>query len=326
MACSVLIPVSVLLVLTVSISILLITLYSTQPVRKSPCGGGPHGRLQPRTTRSPTSCCLRFVNIQHLPIPYFASTRKKARALHRQGLFSRVDVVFMQEAFSRILLDKKDILTQWSELDASLQLTCAEAALPPGYFTDSGLAAAAATGGAAMSSVKFIAFKGFSNGKASCSFANKGVAVFEVTSGDRSFRVANTHLQAVSAGNHVQLQQFSVAVQFAMAHGALILGGDMNVHEWSDLLAMTDVVLTFTNGKGAYVPHDNLPTCCKRKSKRYTYTTSLRLDHVWVLDTAAASCSPLTTRDDLTDGISDHACLETTLYFSAPGFPTVLGK
>lgn len=294
------------LLLAVFLGTTVYSLYRTKPARLSPpC-------LHAHAQNSTSTCRIRFVNIQHLPIPYFHSTHKKAAALHARGLFADVDVVFMQEAFSRILLDKTDILTEWANMDASLQLTCAETALPSGYFTDSGLAAAGCS--PREWSVRYVAFQNFSTGEPPCSFAFKGVAVFEVFNARHSFRVANTHLQAVSEGNAIQLQQFTDALTFAISQGAVILGGDFNVHGSSDLHAMTDLVQTLTHGRGAYVPHDNQPTCCKQKSDAFMYTTATRLDHVWILNTSTVNSKHVITRDDLTNGISDHACLETTLY------------
>lgn len=297
---------ALVLLLALFLGTVVYSLYRTKPARRSPPSSHVHAQ------GSASTCRIRFVNIQHLPIPYFLSTRKKAAALHGKGLFADVDVVFMQEAFSRILLDKTDILTEWANMNASLQLTCAETALPSGYFTDSGLAAA----GCAPRewSVRYVAFQNFSTGEPPCSFAYKGVAVFEVFNAKHSFRVANTHLQAVSEGNAIQLQQFTEALTFAIEQGALIIGGDFNVHGSADLHAMTNLVQTLTHGQGAYVPHDNQPTCCKQKSDAFAYTTASRLDHVWILNTVAVQSKHVITRDDLTDGISDHACLETTFY------------
>ena len=282
--------------------------------RRSPAPMIPR-RARTGMADSSSTCRLRFVNIQLLPIPYLVSMRDKATKLHKNGLFNNVDVVFIQEAFSRIFIDKSDFLTYMGLVEPKLQLAATESAIPFGYFTDSGLAAAASD----PWSVTYVASKAFTDGTLPCSLAYKSVSVFEVNAAGRVFRVANTHLQSDSSNNEIQQQQFEAAVKFAVLHGAVIIGGDVNVAEKPHLLAMTQVVREVTLGKGAFVSHDNQPTCCKSKhrnsSGRYKYATESRIDHVWILDASKVSCKGISTQDAFTDGASDHACLDLTLHF-----------
>ena len=290
--------------------LVLVYTYTIKPVRASPSTLLRH-ESSDAVPREGT-CRFRFVNIQLLPIPYFISAPRKAKKLNASGLFADVDVVFMQEAFSRVFIDKTDILTHLQQSSRKpLQLAATEAALPKGYFTDCGLAAAACS----PWTVKYVASKGFACGTLPCALAYKGVTIFEVSSSSvRPFRIANTHLQALSSHNSIQHRQFAEAVKFAVLHDALLIGGDMNVTEVTHVLAMTETVRAITAGKSAFVVHDGTPTCCKRKSGRHAYMTEARFDHVWILDTNKISCSRgIVTRDDLTDGISDHACIELTL-------------
>ena len=296
------VAVPVLLCVTACFAVMLAYFYSTNPVRKAPKNAINAGKC------NASACRIRFVNIQLLPIPYFVSSFKKAKKLQEGGLFDDVDVVFMQEAFSRILLDTTDILEHMKTLNDTLVLACTETPLRSGYFTDCGLVAAATR----PWSVKYVASRGFSAREYPCAFAHKGVTVFEIGA-NPPFRVANTHLQAVSRGNWIQLRQFEDAVEFALSYGAIIIGGDVNVSEDSQLQTMTGVVKRLTGGLGAFVGHDNKPTCCKSKSKGNKYQSASRFDHVWVLDTNKVQTSNITTRDDITDGISDHACLHLTL-------------
>ena len=109
---------------------------------------------RPRTLRMPTHVCrLRVVNTcmlllpvpLPLPVPFVCQPRDRAKRAVDAGLFDDVDVVLMQEMFSR--RDGKD--TAKAMVKAAqrrlidVQMAVAEVDIPPGFATDSGLAMAA---------------------------------------------------------------------------------------------------------------------------------------------------------------------------------------
>lgn len=251
---------------------------------------------------------LRLANIQCLPFG-FESTAHKARTAAAAALFEGADVTLVQEAFTRVL-GRSDILDDLVKTVPNVRGASSNTRVQPGYFTDDGLAVVV---GAAWR-VRPIGTHTFKPRQFPDSLAQKGVCVFEV-SHDRivPFRVANVHLQAGggSKRQRTRIVQFREALAFALQLGAVLLGGDVNT---DDMATLTAMVKQHTIN-GYLVPHDAHPTCCRRANGTYKRGSN-RLDYVWVLDPTRVSCAYAHTRNELTRGVSDHACVECVVNYT----------
>lgn len=259
----------------------------------------------------PSTCRVRFLNTNMVPLPFVNNTKRKAVVAHGNGVFKDVDVVFFQEMFR--LFDGQSAINDF--LIAGVQGAVAETSLPSGKFTDSGLTAAAIL----PWQVKFVAFLPFSNSHGIDSWAYKGVAVFELY--PSKLRFANTHMQAsystksstLDRDDAVRIKQFREAVEFCLYYNVVLLGGDVNTSREGTLQTMSKIAYDLSYRKSAFVNHDDKPTCCKDKRRGKYNDPSEHLDNVWVLDTSKVAVLQCITNDAVSDTLSDHAGIDLVL-------------
>lgn len=300
-ACGAIVGIVFLLFLAYSLFLIGIA-YSTQSVYSIPL---PTLYIQPLTV-----CRVRLLNTKTLPLPLVNNMKRKAKLAVSRGVFDNVDIVLFQEMFR--LFDGQCGIKEIMRAKKGLQGAVTEVGLPSGKFTDSGLAAVAVH----PWQVRFVAFLPFSDSKGVDKWALKGVSVFEVY--PVQLRFATTHMQAsyktdaatLANDDALRIKQFAEAVQFAVLHGAVLLGGDVNVSTQSTLEAFSNMI----GPKGKYIEHDNKPTCCKQTDNGAYHNEQARIDHAWVLDTSKITPISCVTNDSVSDGLSDHAGLDIVLH------------
>lgn len=251
---------------------------------------------------------LRCTNVQMMPVQCL--TR---RDMDKSALFQDVDVLMLQEAFrvpAGVHADPIDLLHQWAP---GTRMTYAVASTPLYAWlgTDSGLAAAALS----PWQCTFLVTKTFTHSKHVDTMARKAVVVFQISGG---VRIANVHLQAsythyeVPSDDRVRTSQFLEAVEFAVAHGAVLLVGDVNVDTDATLATFDSIV---ERAGGRRVPDDGLSTCPSVGSDmaawRQGKDAGKRVDYMWILDNSRLACDGMVTTDRaLTNPWSDHAAIE----------------
>ena len=299
-----LVTLSVLLLLEVALAIVLMCAYvSAQQPRRVPMTVRDVPAKPPSTRFR-----LRCANVQMMPVQCL--TRNK---MDKSALFQDVDVLMLQEAFrvpAGVHADPIDLLHVWAP---GTRMTYAVASTPLHAWlgTDSGLAAAALS----PWQCTFVATKTFTHSQHVDSMASKAVVVFQISGG---VRIANMHLQAsytywqVPADDRVRTSQFLEAVEFAVAHGAVLLVGDANVDTDATLATFDSIV---ERAGGRRVPDDGQSTCPSVGSGmaawRQGEDAGKRVDYMWILDNSQLACDGMVTTDRaITDPWSDHAAIE----------------
>ena len=228
-------------------------------------------------------------------------------------LYTDVDGVVFQELFRTPSLLCSDAMHVVSA--PNVQLAAVETAQRKGKLMDSGLAAAAVQ----PWRVTYVASSPLPGGESFDALADKRVAVFAFTRGMLRIVVATTHLQAfytrkASARNQaLRARQFQHVLEFAVAHGADILAGDVNTPEPA-LLAQYDEWVQQVGGYRA--ASDTRPT----SQHPLKYFDSWRvnpsswgsqLDFMWVLRPDHVRPLTLVTANyDVALSWTDHAALD----------------
>ena len=232
-------------------------------------------------------------------------------------LYTGVDGAVFQELFRTPSLLCSDALAVVAR--PGVQLASVTAPQRRGKVIDSGLAAAAV----APWRVASVASSPLPGGENFDAFADKRVAVFAFTHGAARITVATTHLQAfyeAKAGarnQKLRASQFQHALDFAYAHGADVLAGDINTPE-PELLAQFD---EWVHARGGYRPaHDAQPT----SQHPIKYFESWRanpsswgskLDFVWVLRPQHVQPATfVTTNYAVALTWTDHAAIDVAFY------------
>jgi hypothetical protein len=298
--------IAVAIVIVVLVAVTVVIDYTT--VRRS-------APLAPTSSSSSQSSLrVRVINMHMLP---FHNTTAQVDAAVRAGLFAAgTDVVIMTELFRRPWFLKDPAHALASQMPVAVHVP--ETRLTLGTFTDSGLAIAARPG----LRVSTVAFAEFPTqwARHADRLAGKGVAVFEVAGYGR---IAATHLQAsdtmaqVPADDAIRARQFSMAVAFAMQHGACALVGDLNTHTTHSAAALAALL-----PPGAYFVQAPRPTGPAVPSSgdgwRANPAHGAQIDHIIVLNPHALDVDGAdVVVDDAahTSAWTDHASISVTMRF-----------
>ncbi len=232
-------------------------------------------------------------------------------------VFHGVDVLILQEVFRTPSIIMQDNLKEMFKSYPGVQMAVApNVPLTDGAYLDSGLAAISLH---PSIHIACLAFKPFhlKNEKSIDSFSNKGVAIFRIG----KYTIANVHMQSsygkqlCSMQEGIRLNQFNEAVDFAKAHGACMIMGDINTSCLATLGKMDAIV----GDNGHRVKGDNKSTSPRSGYSNRTWRQlpckyGQMVDHVWVLDNAAVSTTNIVTNLKSSDNFSDHASLDFTIY------------
>lgn len=258
---------------------------------------------------------VRFVNTNMIPLGH--PIEKKAKLAIQHGVFKDVDVVLFQEVFYRPWWLGIDPLKALAKRAPHVHLVRPSHTLPAFTYTSSGLAC----GALPPWTVKCVGFEPFAKCGPIDGMSQKGVAVFELSDGQTTLRLATTHLQASYANclkdrdNQARVKQFKQAVNFAKACDALVLGGDINT---SDVLPLDQMSQWVEDRGGTKLVDDE--ACSGRAILKSAHgwrtdpSVGARLDHGWILD--ASRCkqvSQMRTNEAVTRDWSDHAALDVLL-------------